>query len=180
MNPAQHKEQKVAVFVDVQNMYYSAKNLYGAKVDFKKVLLTAIAGRKLIRAFTYVIKADVGSEKDFFDALSNIGYEVREKDLQIFLGGSKKGDWDVGLCMDVVRMLPKIDTVVLVSGDGDYSDLLEYSRSQGVRTEVIAFGKTASSKLLERSEYFLDMGEYPDRFLIGKGKFDLIKQIKQK
>lgn len=168
MIPAQHKEQRVGVFVDVQNMYYSAKNLYGAKVDFGKVLSVGVAGRKLVRAFTYVIKADVGAEKDFFEALSKIGYEVKEKDLQVFLGGSKKGDWDVGLCMDVVRMLPKIDAMVLVSGDGDYTELLEYARSQGVRTEVIAFGKTCSSKLINGAEFVIDMDKSPEKFLIGK------------
>jgi len=168
MKPDQHKEQRVGVFVDVQNMYYSAKNLYGSKVDFGKVLSTGVAGRKLIRAFAYVIKADVGAEKDFFEALQKIGYEVKEKDLQIFMGGSKKGDWDVGLCMDVVRMMGKIDTMVLVSGDGDYTELLEYARSQGVRTEIIAFGKTCSSKLFNEADFIMDMDKSPEKFLIGK------------
>lgn len=167
MNPAQHKEQRVGVFVDVQNMYYSAKNLYNAKVDFARVLTAGVAGRKLIRAFAYVIKADVGAEKEFFEALHKIGYEVREKELQVFFGGSKKGDWDVGLCMDAIRLLPKIDAMVLVSGDGDYQDLLEYARSQGVRTEVIAFKQTTSSKLLEAADDVVDMSLPQQRFLIG-------------
>lgn len=181
MVPAQHKEQRVGVFVDVQNMYYSAKNLYGAKVDFGKILSTGVAGRKLVRAFSYVIRADVGAEKDFFEALQKIGYEVKEKDLQVFLGGSKKGDWDVGLCMDVVRMVPKMDAMVLVSGDGDYTELLEYARSQGVRTEVIAFGKTCSSKLLNEADFTVDMDKSPEKFLIGKfskPKIPFIKDAK--
>jgi len=166
MNSTQHKEQKVAVFVDVQNMYYSAKNLFKAKVNYTNVLKEAVSDRKLIRAFAYVIKADVGAEKDFFEALSKIGFEVKSKDLQVFLGGAKKGDWDVGLCMDAVRMMPKMDVMVLISGDGDYEDLLDYARSQGVRTEVIAFGKTTSSKLLEEADEVLDMSEDPKKFLI--------------
>ena len=166
MNPTQHKEQRVAVFVDVQNMYYSAKNLYSSKVDFSKVLGSAIGARRLVRAFAYVIKADVGAEKEFFEALHKIGFEVREKELQVFYGGAKKGDWDVGICMDAVRMLPKIDVMILVSGDGDYTDLVDYARSQGVRTEVIAFGKTASSKLVEHADDMLDMSASPQRFLI--------------
>jgi len=166
MNPTQHKEQKVAVFVDVQNMYYSAKNLFKAKLNYTSDLKAAVGERKLIRAFAYVIKADVGAEKDFFEALSKIGFEVKSKDLQVFLGGSKKGDWDVGLCMDVVRMLPKMDVMVLVSGDGDYDDLLDYAHSQGVRTEVIAFGKTTSSKLVEAADDILDLSEDPKKFLI--------------
>jgi uncharacterized LabA/DUF88 family protein len=166
MIQTQHKEQRVGIFVDVQNMYYSAKNLYASKVDFGKVLLTGVAGRKLVRCFAYVIKADVGSEKEFFGALSKIGFEVREKELQTFFGGAKKGDWDVGLCMDVVRLIPKIDVMVLVSGDGDYTDLIEYSRSQGVKTEVIAFGKTCSSKLIDCADMVTDMDKMPSKFLI--------------
>ncbi|MBN1462415.1 MAG: NYN domain-containing protein [Paludibacteraceae bacterium] len=166
MNSAKHKEQKVAVFVDVQNMYYSAKNLYSAKVNYSNVLEDAVSARKLIRAFTYVIKADIDTEKDFFDALEKIGFEVRSKDLQIFFGGAKKGDWDVGLCMDAVRLLPKIDVMVLVSGDGDYTDLVDYARSQGVRTEIFGFGKTTSSKLIEEADEFVDLSENKRRYLI--------------
>lgn len=175
MIPSQNKEQRVAVFVDIQNMYYSAKNLYQSKVDFGKLLTYAVSGRKLIRAFAYVIKADVGSEKEFFEALNKIGYEVREKELQIFYGGAKKGDWDVGLCMDAVRVMPKVDALVLVSGDGDYTDLLDYARSQGVRTEVIAFGKTGSGRLFSEADYVTDMGESPEKFLIGKARFSIVK-----
>jgi uncharacterized LabA/DUF88 family protein len=161
-----HKEQRVGVFVDVQNMYYSAKNLFSAKVDFGKILKESVGARKLVRAFAYVIKADVGAEKEFFDALSKRGYEVRAKELQTFHGGAKKGDWDVGLCMDAVRMIPKMDVLILVSGDGDYVDLLEYARSQGVRTEIVAFSKTASHKILDEAEDFLDLSKEPKKFLI--------------
>jgi len=160
-----HSEQRVAVFVDIQNMYYSAKNLFNAKVDFGKVLKESVGERHLIRAFAYVIRADVGAEKEFFEALGQRGFEVREKELQTFLGGAKKGDWDVGICMDAVRMMPKIDVMILVSGDGDYQDLLDYARSQGVRTEVVAFGKTTSHRLLEEAEEFLDIGKEPKKFL---------------
>ena len=179
MIPAQHKEQRVAIFVDVQNMYYSAKNLYGAKVDFGRVLISGVAGRKLVRAFAYVIKADVGAEKDFFGALQKIGYEVKEKDLQVFLGGAKKGDWDVGICMDAVRMVDKVDVMILGSGDGDYTDLLEYARSRGVRTEVIAFGKTGSSRLFAEADFITDMDTSPEKFLIGRQKFSILRDNKK-
>lgn len=170
MNESKHREQKVGVFVDVQNMYYSAKNLYQAKVNFAEVLKVGVARRRLIRAFAYVIRADVGAEKEFFGALSKIGFEVKEKDLQIFYGGAKKGDWDVGLCMDVIRLLPKIDVLVLVSGDGDYTELLKYAKSQGVKTEVIAFGKTTSKMLVDEAEEMVDMAENIAKFLIGARK----------
>ena len=175
MNTTQHKDQRVGVFVDIQNMYYSAKNLYSSKVNFMQVLEDAVAGRYLIRAFAYVIKADVGAEKDFFGALEKMGFEVRSKDLQIFYGGNKKGDWDVGLCMDVIRLIPKIDVMVLVSGDGDYVDLVQYAHSQGVRTEIIAFGKTASSRLTEEADQVLDLSEDTKKYLI-KARFNVTKK----
>jgi uncharacterized LabA/DUF88 family protein len=161
-----HKEQRVGVFVDVQNLYYSAKHIYNTKVSFKAILDEAVAGRKLVRAIAYVIKADVKDEASFHEALENIGYEVRAKDLQVFMGGNKKGDWDVGIAMDTIRIAPKIDTVVLVSGDGDYSDLLHHLKSLGCRTEVMAFGKTTSSKLLAEADRFVDFDKNPKRFLI--------------
>ncbi len=168
MVKSQHKEQRVAVLVDVQNMYYSARNLYKAKVNFRELLKEATKGRKLVRAIAYVISADVKDEKNFFDALQNIGYEVKAKDLQVFYGGAKKGDWDIGIAMDAIELAPKIDTLVLVSGDGDFLPLMQHlKRALGCRVEVMAFGKSCSSKLMEEADYFLDIDQSPQRFLLG-------------
>lgn len=156
-NTQKHKNQRVAVFVDVQNMYYSAKQLHKKKVNFSLLLKTAVAQRKIIRAVAYVIKADVKTESNFFDALQKIGYEVKAKDLQIFFGGAKKGDWDVGIAMDIIRMAPKVDTVVLVSGDGDFTDLIKYVKALGCRAEVIAFKETTSNRLLEEADDFIGL-----------------------
>jgi len=161
------KDQRIGVFVDVQNMYYSARQLYKGKVNFSVVLKEAIAGRQLIRAIAYVIKADVKDEEIFYEALSGMGFEVRSKDLQVFLGGAKKGDWDVGIAMDVMRLAPKLDTIVLVSGDGDFSDLLEHSKSLGCRVEVVAFGKTTSHKLREVADFFIDLDK-DNKYLLKK------------
>jgi uncharacterized LabA/DUF88 family protein len=144
-----HGAQRVAVFVDVQNMYYSGKNLFNRKVNFGMLLKKAISSRLLVRAMAYVIKADMPEEQNFRDALKNAGYEVRIKELQTFYGGNKKGDWDVGIAMDTIRIAPKVDTIVLVSGDGDFADLLVYLKGLGCRVEVIGFEKTTSSKLLD-------------------------------
>jgi uncharacterized LabA/DUF88 family protein len=149
-----HKEQKVAVFVDIQNMYYSGKNLFGKKVNFGMLLRKAVLGRGLIRALAYVIKADMPEEQNFRDALKNAGYEVRIKELQTFYGGHKKGDWDFGIAMDTIRIAPKVDTIVLVSGDGDFADLVVYLQGLGCRVEVIGFEKTTSSRLLEVADDF--------------------------
>jgi len=150
-----HKEQRVALFVDVQNLYYSAKNLYGRKVNFGMLMKKAVDNRKLVRAFAYAIKADVAEEQNFRDALYNMGYEVKTKDLQVFVGGHKKGDWDVGIAMDTIRLAPKVDTIVLVSGDGDFADLVLYLKGLGCRVEVIGFQKTTSSRLTDVADDYV-------------------------
>ena len=163
----QFRDQRIGVFVDVQNMYYSAKNLYNAKVNYAQILKEAVQGRSLIRAIAYVIKADVKEEQNFFDALEKIGFEVRAKDLQIFAGGAKKGDWDIGLAMDTIELAPKLDTIVIVSGDGDYVPLIHHlRRALGCRIEVIAFGKSGSALLKEECDSFIDMDSDKKRYLI--------------
>jgi len=169
MTKARQKNQRIGVFVDVQNMYYSAKNLYNSKVNYKTLLREATANRKIIRAIAYVIKADEKDENTFYDALEDMGFEIKSKDLQVFYGGAKKGDWDVGIAMDVMRLAPKLDTIVLISGDGDFSDLLEHAKSLGCRTEVLAFKKTTSHKLVEVADLFIDLGKNK-KFLLGKKK----------
>ncbi len=163
------KAQRVGVFVDVQNMYYSARYLYGAKLNFKELLSEAVKGRTLVRAIAYVVRTEEISKEAFFDVLENLGFEVKAKDLQIFAGGAKKGDWDVGMAMDMIELSPKLDTVVLVSGDGDFVPLVEHlKRAMGCRVEVVAFGRSASSKLLESVDNFVDLDKNPRRFLIAK------------
>ena len=163
----QFRDQRVGVFVDVQNMYYSAKNLYNAKVNFAQILKAAVGNRSLIRAIAYVIKADVKEEQNFFDALEKIGFEVKAKDLQIFAGGAKKGDWDIGLAMDTIELAPKLDVIVIVSGDGDYVPLIHHlRRALGCRIEVIAFGKSGSAMLKEECDLFTDLDMDKRRYLI--------------
>ena len=161
-----HKDQRVGVFIDVQNLYYSAKQLYKSKVNFAHILNKAVSKRKLVRAIAYVIKADIKEESNFFEALEKIGYDVRAKDLQTFFGGAKKGDWDVGIAMDIMRMASKLDVVVLVSGDGDFKDLIEHVKSLGCRAEVIGFRKTTSSRLLNVADEFTDLDKELDKVLI--------------
>ena len=166
MKELQHSEQRVAVLIDVQNMYYSAKHLYNTKVNFKEIMKTAVSGRKLVRAIGYAIKADVKDENVFHDALNKVGIEVKAKDLLVFHGGSKKGDWDIGIAMDAVRLSNKIDTLVLVSGDGDFKDLLTYLKQHGLRTEVLAFNKTASIFIKQEADLFVDLEKEKNKYLI--------------
>lgn len=166
-----YKEQRVGVFVDVQNLYYTARNVYKSKVDFRAILKEAIKGRNLIRAIAYVIRADVKDEENFFDALKNLGYEVKEKDLQVFYGGAKKGDWDVGIAMDMIELAPKLDSVILVSGDGDFVPLLRHVKhALGCYVEVMAFGKSSSQKLIEEADHYVDLDTDAQKYLMQTGK----------
>ena len=152
--------------MDVSNMYHSARHLYKKKVNFNEVLKTAVAGRKLIRAIAYVVKAETELEQGFFEALEGSGFEVKAKDLQIFWGGQKKGDWDVGITVDMIKMGPKLEGIVLISGDGDFQPLLEYLKSLGHRVELIAFGKSASKKLTQEADDYIDLDRAAKRHLI--------------
>jgi len=162
------KEQRVQVLIDVQNLYYSARNLYRQKVNFAKVLETGVSGRKFIRAFAYVVRTKTGEEKPFFDALTKLGIETRVRDLQEFYGGAKKADWDVGIVIDAIRTASALDVIVLASGDGDFIPLVEYLKNQGKRVEVMAFGRTTSAKLKEVADEFVDMDSDPGKFLLKK------------
>ena len=162
-----YKGQRVGVFVDVQNMYYSAKHLYGKKANFANMLRVARGERTLIRALAYVIRAESMQEEKFFQALEAIGFEVKAKDLQIFAGGAKKGDWDIGIAMDAIETAPKLDVVVLISGDGDFVPLLEHLRhAMGCKVEVMAFGRSASGKLKETADVFVDLDGNDRKYLI--------------
>lgn len=161
-----HKEQRVGVLVDVSNMYHSAKNLYKRKANFKEILIKAVSGRKLIRATAYVIRTENREEMNFFEALSQQGFEVKMKDLQIFAGGAKKGDWDVGITIDAIKLADKLDVIVLVSGDGDYLPAMSYlQNNKGCLVEIMAFKQTASNKLIEESDDFTDLSSNK-KFLI--------------
>ena len=164
-DPLAHIDQRVGVFIDTQNLYHSARGLFNARVNYREIITAAVRGRKLVRAFAYVIKSNSGEETKFFEALEDVGIEVRVKDLQIFYGGEKKADWDVGLAMDIVRMVDKMDVCVLMSGDGDFTEVVKYMQSRGVRVEVMAFGKSMSSTLHTEIDAFTDLGSQK-RFLI--------------
>ncbi len=163
-----HLGQRVAVLIDVQNLYHSAKNLYGARVNFGEVLKLAVSQRVLIRAFAYVVKTKTGEEKAFFGALKKIGIEIRVRDLQEFYDGMKKADWDVGIAVDAIRISPSVDTIVLASGDGDFLQLIEYLKNQGKRVEVIAFSKSASLKLKRSADEFIELEKNLEKYLLRK------------
>lgn len=170
MTVIKHKQQRVGVFIDTQNLYHSAKNLYHARVNFGAIMKEVVAGRSLIRAIAYVITTESGDETNFFDALGKLGIETKTKNLQIFSGGAKKGDWDVGLAVDAIKLAPKLDTVIIASGDGDFIPLVEYLQTnEGCQVEVISFGKSSSQKLKEVADDFIDMCDTPSKYVMMQG-----------
>ena len=167
MTVIKHKAQRVGIFIDTQNVYHSAKNIHHAKANFGAIVKDVLDGRVLIRAMAYVVTTESGEESAFFGALEKAGIEIRSKPLQIFLGGAKKADWDVGLAIDAVTMAPKLDSVIIISGDGDFVPLVEYlQNTHGCQVEVVSFGKSSSARLIEACDDFFDLDQNPKKYLI--------------
>ncbi|MCX6702838.1 MAG: NYN domain-containing protein [Candidatus Wolfebacteria bacterium] len=164
---ASNKNQRVGIFIDIQNLYHSAKHLYGARVNYRELLKELIAGRQIIRTIGYVVKTETtAGESSFFDALTKSGVELRMKDIQIFPDGTKKADWDVGMAVDAIRMAGMLDVIILVTGDGDFVPLVNYLQwGLGKEVEVAAFGRTSSGKLREVADSFIDIEKTPKAIL---------------
>lgn len=169
MSIVKHKGQRIAVFIDTQNLYHCARNLYQARVNFAAVLKEAVADRNLVRAVAYMVTTESGEEQAFMGAMGKMGIEVKTKDLQVFAGGAKKADWDVGLAVDAIKLAPKVDAIIIASGDGDFVPLVEYLQiHSGNQVEVIAFGKSTSAKLREAADDFIDLCDNPRKYLLNK------------
>ncbi len=158
-----NKEQRVGIFIDIQNLYHSAKNLYGARVNFTELVKKLAKDRKQVRTLAYVVRSDPSTgEEAFFDALEKGGIELRSKDIQVFSSGAKKADWDVGIAVDVIRMAGMFDIIIIVSGDGDFLPLVKYLQwGLGKGVEVAAFGKTTNAMLREAADTFIDLDSLP-------------------
>jgi uncharacterized LabA/DUF88 family protein len=169
MTIIKHPHQRVALLIDTNNLYHSARSLYGRRVNFAALLETAAAGRELVRAVAYVVKSDSPEEETFFEALNDRGIETKTKDLQVFFDGSKKADWDVGITLDAIRLAPRLDAIVIASGDGDYIPLVEHLKSTfGVQVEIISFGRTTSGRLKELVDDFTDIDADQETYLLGR------------
>lgn len=164
--PPIHDAQRVAVLADAQNLYHSAQSVYSRNVDYSSLLSKAVQERELVRALAYVIKADATDEETFFEALEDIGFETKIKDIKTFSSGAKKADWDVGMSLDAVTLASHVDVVVLCTGDGDFARLCTHLRHEGVRTEVMGFGQSTAEDLIDAADTFLDLSEREDTFLL--------------
>ncbi|MES3516636.1 MAG: NYN domain-containing protein [Natronomonas sp.] len=164
--PPIHDSQRVAIIADSQNLYHTAHSLYSRNIDYTALLDAAVQDRELVRAIAYVIRADATDEEDFFDALTDIGFETKIKDIKTFADGSQKANWDLGMCLDAVTLAAKVDVVVLASGDGDFERLCYHLRHEGVRTEVFGFESSTAEELIDAADSFVDMSENESRYLL--------------
>lgn len=162
-------EQRIVVLIDTQNMYHSAKHLYGAHLNFGKLVEILTQNRALLRAIAYVATSKAGDEKGFLGALTASGIEVKSKDVIEFASGERKADWDVGMAIDAVKLADKADCVILVTGDGDFVPLVEYLQNRGVIVEVAAFGESTSKSLKEAVDDYFDISHYAEDLLITGG-----------
>ncbi|MBG90693.1 MAG: RtsE [Actinobacteria bacterium] len=141
--------QRVGVFVDVQNMFYSAKRISNAKLDFNRLMEKAVRGRQLIRAICYVVENPEIDQTGFVEMLKQNGYEIKSKALRMRADGSSKADWDMGMAIDAVSLAQKLDIIVIVSGDGDFVDLVYHLKSLGVSVEAISFLPSTNEDLIK-------------------------------
>lgn len=161
-----HPGQRIAVLADSQNLYHSAQSMYSRNIDYAALLEEAVEGRELTRAIAYVIRAEAPEEESFFEALEDIGFETRIKDIRTFPDGSKKADWDVGMSLDAVTLANHVDTIALFTGDGDFVRLCRHLQHMGVRVEVYCFESSTAEELVEAADEFTDMSADTDRFLL--------------
>lgn len=159
--------QRVGVLVDVQNMFYSAKAIYKAKLNFSKLMESAVRGRQLIRAICYCVDNPDIDQTGFSDMLKTNGYEVKYKTMRVRPDGSVKADWDMGMAIDAINLAHKLDIMVLVTGDGDFIDLVTHLQSRGVLVEGISFPKSTNEDLVKAVDVFTALDE---KFLI-KSKY---------
>lgn len=173
--------ENVAVFVDGANLYHSIKSYYKGVLDYNQLLSAAVAGRRLLRATFYIVEKQEADEtqgspqgaRSFVYNLNKFGYKVRSKPLIVHetvspegeRTVSHKGDWDIGIIVDMMRLADHADTYVLVSGDGDYVEAIEYLQSEkGIRVEAISAGQCTSQALLDVCDSHTDLADIPDLF----------------
>lgn len=149
---------RVGIFVDVQNMFYAAKKLDGARLDYESMLDRIVSNRRLIRAVAYIVESSEIDQSGFISVLEKKGYQVRRKELKSFMDGTAKGDWDMGMAIDILETTNHLDVVALVTGDGDFVSLVRLVKKLGPMVELYAFGHNLSGELKETSDKFFEIG----------------------
>ena len=147
---------RVAVFVDVQNVYYTVKQIYGCHFDYRAFWNQVTAGREVVRAFAYAIDRKDQKQIQFQQILESIGFEVKLKPFIQRSDGSAKGDWDVGITLDMIELASEVDVAVLVSGDGDFDLAVRKLRdAHGVEVEVYGVRKLTAASLIQAATRFV-------------------------
>jgi uncharacterized LabA/DUF88 family protein len=153
------KKEKIALFVDSQNLYYSARMGYAAKVNYEKLLRLITGNRNLVKAYAYIVQPPDGDVRPFATSLEHIGYIVKTKDVRTRANGSAKANWDMGIALDILGMLDAVDTIVLASGDGDFVPLVDFIKSKNKRVEIFAFPENTAYDLKEKADRFEPLSE---------------------
>lgn len=163
----EHPDQRVALFVDTQNLYYAARDASGRNVDYERLLEVALRGRRLHAATAYVVEREgETSAYGFVTRLSAMGYRVRRRTVRVHRGDGEgrlvlEGDWDMGIAADLVRALDQVEVLALASGDGDFVPILELAQQRGARVEVLAFREAAAQTLIDLADRFVALGDVP-------------------
>jgi uncharacterized LabA/DUF88 family protein len=150
---------RVGVFVDVQNMFYAARNKFNGRLDYQALLKTVVRGRKLVKASAYIIQTPDIDQSNFILLLEHCGYEVHSKYLRTRYDGSAKGDWDMEIAIDIISMIGQLDVVILVSGDGDFVALVKMVQRHGLEVEVHSFEHNTAVDLREAADRFNPINE---------------------
>ncbi|PCJ52494.1 MAG: hypothetical protein COA70_12140 [Planctomycetota bacterium] len=148
------KRQRVAVFVDVQNMYHSAKKTYGRNLSYSRMLRACVRNRRLVRSMAYVIDRDGIDQVSFTDHLRYCGFEVRRREVIERMDGSRKAEWEIGMAMDMLRIADKVDSIIVVSGNGVFADVAPLIRAKGTKFECCAFRESMSDVLIKAVDQY--------------------------
>jgi len=148
------QREKIAIFIDSQNLYYSARIAYNGKVNYETLLRLITGKRHLIKAFAYIVQPPDGDAKPFATSLERIGYIVKIKDVRTRSDGSAKANWDMGIALDILGTLDAVDTIILASGDGDFVPLLDYIKGRNKRVEVFSFPNNTAYDLKDKADRF--------------------------
>ncbi len=158
-NEYTESKEKIGIFVDTQNLYHAAKDYYFAKVNYEKLYHFVSKERQIIKAVAYVINNPGVDQSKFINVLKQCGFEVRKEDLIVRGDGTAKGNTDVDIVMDIMQSLKLVDTIVLISGDGDFATMIQRIKNEGKRVEVYGFPQVTSLRLKEIADQYIPIGE---------------------
>ena len=151
--------EAVSVFVDVQNIYYTCRQVYRSSFDYNQFWAEIGRDREIVTAIAYATDRGDPKQMQFQNILRAIGFTVKLKPMLKRLDGTTKADWDVGIALDVYEEAPNCDTIVLASGDGDFGILLQRIRARfGTRSEVYGVRKLTSALLINEADKFIGIG----------------------